>query len=245
MKAIISDVHGNLEALEAVLDDMRAQGVEELYCLGDTVGYGPNPCECLDVLMHCQVMLLGNHEEAVRDKPEDFTPEAAVAARWTQQKLKEVLEEGDDPEERFEFLDSLPQTFEEGDSLFVHGSPRDPTREYIYPHEIGDGVKMWDVFRRFDRCCFVGHTHLPGIFVEAFKFFRPQDIKDVYPLGKGKVLCNVGSVGQPRDGDWRACYVLLDDKKIRFRRVEYNIDATIKKMKQVPELKNFLKWHQR
>jgi len=88
LKAIISDVHGNLEALEAVVNDMHEQNAEEIYCLGDVVGYGPNPGECLDILMNCPVFLVGNHEEAMLEEPTDFTPEATVAARWTRQELR-------------------------------------------------------------------------------------------------------------------------------------------------------------
>ena len=142
MIAILSDIHANLEALEAVLDDMGELDVEAVYCLGDTVGYGPNPGECLDVMMHFQVALLGNHEEAARGEPEGFTPEAAVAARWTRQQLLVVQEGGEDPDERQRFRENLPSTHEVGDFLYVHGSPRDPTREYIFPRDATDSGKM-------------------------------------------------------------------------------------------------------
>jgi diadenosine tetraphosphatase ApaH/serine/threonine PP2A family protein phosphatase len=246
MKAIISDVHGNLEALEAVVDDMNDFDVEDLYCLGDTVGYGPNPGECLDILMNCKVHLLGNHEEAMREKPTDFTAEAARVAEWTLHQLRDHCEDPAEWQDRLRFLRKLPRTHKEGENLYVHGSPRDPTREYVYPHDLKqDSGKIWDIFRQVGRCCFMGHTHIPGIFTESFKFHPPEEIDYHYALVPGKLLCNVGSVGQPRDGDWRACYVLFDDKTIHFRRVEYDMETTVGKMKQVPELKNFLKWHQR
>lgn len=243
-RAIVSDVHGNLEALEAVVDDMHQHGVEELYCLGDAVGYGPNPGECLDILMHCQLFLLGNHEEAMLAEPTDFTPDAARGARWTRAELGKVQEEGDDPRARFNFLSGLSATGEVEGCLYVHGSPRDPTKEYVYPHDARDSGKMWELFRRTQRCCFMGHTHYPGIFTEKPKFYAPDAIDYAYRLEAGKILCNVGSVGQPRDGDWRACYVLFDGQTIQFRRVEYDIETTIAKMKQVPELKSFLKLYQ-
>jgi diadenosine tetraphosphatase ApaH/serine/threonine PP2A family protein phosphatase len=245
VKAIISDVHANLEALEAVVDDIKSHDTEAIYCLGDAVGYGPNPGECLDILMHCQVFILGNHEEAMLEEPTDFTPEATRGARWTREELRRVQQEGDDPRARFTFLSSLKTTHEEGDVLYVHGSPREPTKEYVYPADVKDAGKMWVIFRQVKRVCFMGHTHYPGIFTETHKFHAPDALLGPYRLDRGKVLCNVGSVGQPRDNDWRACYVLFDGKSIRFRRVEYDIDTTVKKMKKVPELQSFLKLYQR
>ena len=99
---------------------------------------------------------------------------------------------------------------------------------------------MERIFALVDRYCFQGHTHVPGIFTESLQFLSPEEFDYVYRLDGRKTLCNVGSVGQPRDGDWRACYVLLDDNVIRYRRVEYDIETTIKKVYAVPELDNFL-----
>ena len=245
MIAILSDIHANLEALEAVLDDMGELDVEAVYCLGDTVGYGPDPSECLDVMMHFQVAILGNHEEAARGEPEGFTPEAAAAARWTRQRLLTPQEGGESPAARQRFMEKLPSTHEEGDFLYVHASPRDPTREYIYPRDATDSGKMWEIFRMIKRYCFVGHTHLPGIFTDSFKFYAPPDLQEgAWPLQERKIICNVGSVGQPRDGDWRACYVLLEDNAIYFRRVEYDMKKTLKKIKQHPQLRNTLSYYQ-
>src|SRR5262249_47721822 len=159
---------------------------------------------------------------------EGFTKEAAIAAGWTRQQLQVPQEGGIDPAERQRFMESLPLKHEEGDFLYVHGSPRDPTREYIFPQEVKDPNKMWAVFRQIKRYCFVGHTHLPGIFTESCKFYKPEELKEqcwpLQALQDRKIICNVGSVGQPRDGNWWACYVLLDDdQKIRFRRVKYDM----------------------
>ena len=240
MKAILSDIHANLEALDAVLDDMAEFDIEAIYCLGDTVGYGPDPGECLDISMHFQVALLGNHEEAARSGPVGFTAEATVAAEWTRRQIQIVRAEGDDPKLRRRFLERLKATHEEGDFLFVHGSPRNPTEEYIYPESVNDPGKLWDIFRKVRRYCFMGHTHIPGIFIEGFKFYTPDQLNDVWALDGRKMLCNVGSVGQPRDGDRRACYVLLDKKRVHFRRVPYDVKTTIKKIQQVPELRHTL-----
>jgi predicted phosphodiesterase len=244
MIAILSDIHANLEALDAVLDDMGQFDVEGIYCLGDTVGYGPNPAECLDIMMHFQVALLGNHEEAARGELEGFTREAAVMAQWTGRRIMEVHEEGDDPRARRMFLKNLPSIHVQGDLLYVHASPRDPTREYVYPHDLEDPGKMFEIFRLVKRCCFMGHTHVPGIFTDAFKFYRPADLPGgAWRLDRHKTLCNVGSVGQPRDDDWRACYVLLDRETILFRRVEFDLQTTLKKIKQVPQLRSTLTYY--
>jgi len=245
MIAIVSDVHANLEALQAVLADIGTHGATKIYCLGDMIDYGPNPCECLDLLMSCPVCLLGNHEEAVRGEPDELNPEAARGALWTKEQLRQTLPNSAAPEARLRFLNNLLPKHEEAEVLYVHASPREPTREYIYPHDSRDGPKMWDIFRHVPRCCFVGHTHIPGIFPETGPFRSPSDINDYYRLGPTKLLCNVGSVGQPRDDDWRACYVLFDGKTIFFRRVAYNINATVMKMKKVPELQPFLDQYKR
>lgn len=241
MKAIISDVHANLEALEAVLADIAELGIEEIYCLGDIVGYGPNPREVIDLVMeHCQLVLLGNHDEAVRIGPVGFTPNAARAVWWTRKELQDTKQPAREGEARWKFLAGLPQTHEENDMLFVHASPRDPVREYIFPEDVYNSAKMYDIFNRFKRCCFVGHTHVPGVFIEGGAFKSPVEFNDEYKIGKKKILVNVGSVGQPRDGDWRSCYVILEEKSIHFRRVEYDIDATMAKVKQQPDLGNFV-----
>ena len=132
-----------------------------------------------------------------------------------------------------------------GDLLFVHGSARDPLHEYVYPEDCLDLGKMQRVFAQVGRYCFQGHTHVPGIFIEQapddlYQFHSPEEIDYQHRLDGRKTLCNVGSVGQPRDGDWRACYVLLDGDTINFRRVEYDIDSTVKKIYAVPDLENFL-----
>jgi diadenosine tetraphosphatase ApaH/serine/threonine PP2A family protein phosphatase len=242
MKAIISDVHANLEALQAVLGDIGEAGIKDIYCLGDIVGYGPNPNEVLDLVMECcKVVILGNHDEAARLGPVGFTPAAARAVWWTRSQLQDTKVSARLGEKRWKYLANLPLTREEGDFLYVHASPRDPVREYIFPEAINDPGKMWDIFQRFKRCCFVGHTHIPGIFTESRDYLAPGEIDDKYPLkASRKILCNVGSVGQPRDGDWRACYVIVDAEAIHFRRIEYDIDKTIEKVKAHPELGNFV-----
>jgi diadenosine tetraphosphatase ApaH/serine/threonine PP2A family protein phosphatase len=225
MKAIISDIHANLEALRAVLDDIAAQGVREIYCLGDLVGYGPNPRECIDLLMNCSVVLLGNHDRDALNFEGESTLPPHPSSFWTRRQLAIPDPDHDRWHRRREFLDGLPRTHHEGDFLFVHGSPRNPVEEYIFPEDIYHQRKMEKIFALVGRYCFLGHTHLPGIFTEDLRFLKPEEFDSVWQLDGRKTLCNVGSVGQPRDGDPRACYVLLDNSTIRFRRVNFDIDT--------------------
>jgi diadenosine tetraphosphatase ApaH/serine/threonine PP2A family protein phosphatase len=126
----------------------------------------------------------------------------------------------------------------------VHGTPRNPLREYLFPEDIYNARKMSRISEMFAGCCFAGHTHIPGIFVasgpESWDYFSPPEVEPVYRLDGRKTICNVGAVGQPRDGDWRACYVLFDGRAIRFRRVAYDVATTVKKIYAIPELENFL-----
>ena len=124
--------------------------------------------------------------------------------------------------------------------MFVHGSPRDPTNEYVFPETIYDQNKMENIFGRVNQFCFQGHTHMPGVFTPDLEFIKPSSCDHVFSLGKEKLMVNVGSVGQPRDGDWRSCYVILEGQTVEYRRVEYDIDTTIQKIFDIQELDNFL-----
>jgi predicted phosphodiesterase len=240
VKAIISDIHSNLEALQAVLKDIEKQKVDEIYCLGDIVGYGPNPRECVDLVMKCKVVLLGNHDQGAMFDPEGFNPPAERAIFWTRSQLESPGDNRLQKEKRWEFLAERPRSFRENGLLFVHGSARNPLNEYVFPEDIYNQRKMERIFALVERYCFQGHTHVPGIFTENLQFHSPEEIDYSYRLDGRKTLCNVGSVGQPRDGDWRACYILLDTDTIHYRRVEYDIDSTVKKIYAVPDLENFL-----
>ncbi|MSR53979.1 MAG: metallophosphoesterase [Gemmataceae bacterium] len=241
MKAIISDIHGNLEALRAVLDDISHQKIDEgIYCLGDVIGYGPNPRECIDLVMECKLVLLGNHDQGALFDPDGFNPAAKRAIMWTRDQLEQPAEARQSREKRWEFLADRPRSFKEGGNLYVHGSARNPLNEYVFPEDIYNQRKMEKIFTLVERYCFQGHTHVPGIFTESLQFLTPDDVNHHYRLDGRKTLCNVGSVGQPRDLDPRACYVLYDDESIRYRRVEYDFEVTIRKIYDVPDLDNFL-----
>jgi predicted phosphodiesterase len=240
MKAIISDIHSNLEALEAVLADIAEHSVESIYCLGDVIGYGPNPRECLERVMEFNVCLLGNHDQAVQFDPRDFNAAAERSAFWTRKQIDAPIRNREAADLRWEYLAERPLKHKEKDFLYVHGSPRNPVNEYIFPEDIYNQRKMDAIFALVERYCFQGHTHNPGIFTEKLEFYGPEEIDYTFQLDKGKTLCNVGSVGQPRDRDWRACYVLLADNTIHFRRVEYDVNTTMQKIKEIKELDDFL-----
>lgn len=239
-RAIISDVHANHEALQAVLADIRAQGIDEIYCLGDAIGYGPNPCECLDEIMKLSICILGNHDQAAMFDPDGFNPVALRAIYWTREKLEQGPGNSMAINRRWDFLGELSSRHDEGRYLFVHGSPRDATNEYVFPEHAYDERKMQNLFRRIEQYCFQGHTHIPGVFSEEHGFLSPEDCGYVHTLGSEKLMVNVGSVGQPRDSDPRACYVVLKDDELEFRRVEYPLETTIDKIYKIDELDNML-----
>jgi predicted phosphodiesterase len=245
VKALISDIHSNLEGLTAVLDDIEKHNVSEIYCLGDIVGYGPNPRECIDLVMKCRVVLLGNHDQGAMFDPDGFNPPAERAIFWTRSQLEAAGENRQKKEARWDFLAERPRVHKEDGFLYVHGSARNPLNEYVFPEDIYNQRKMDRIFALVEKYCFQGHTHVPGVFIESrpedlYQFHAPDEIDYVHKLDARKTLVNVGSVGQPRDGDWRACYVLLDGNEVRYRRVEYDIDTTVKKIHDIPDLDNFL-----
>jgi diadenosine tetraphosphatase ApaH/serine/threonine PP2A family protein phosphatase len=239
-RAIISDIHANLEALDAVLADIEAQGVDDIYCLGDIVGYGPNPRECIDRVMGFGLTILGNHDQGALYDPEGFSSGAERAIFWTRDQLE--MDNGDPGQQakRWEFLSELPRTHREGPFTFVHGSVRNPLSEYVFPEDVHNFRKLERIFALIDRYAFQGHTHVPGIFTEDGRFFSPDEVAARYPLPSGKMMINVGSVGQPRDGDPRACYAMLTDTEVEFRRVPYPVEKTMAKIHAVPELDPFL-----
>jgi len=237
MRAIISDVHSNIEALRAVLADIREQGAEEILCLGDIIGYGPNPEECIDLIeTMCHFCLSGDHDFAVLTHAERFNPLAEEAVDYTRAVLKPTGLSIGRKKARWRFLELLPTRIVEGDLLYVHGSPRDDRNEYILESDILFGMadKIREIFEATPRLLFVGHTHCPGIIDPQFTFRHPADDAAVFELPpEQKAIINVGSVGQPRDGDNRACYVLVDGDRIAYRRVEYPYRVTMSKMDRV------------
>ncbi|MEX1230052.1 MAG: metallophosphoesterase family protein [Planctomycetaceae bacterium] len=237
-RAIISDIHGNLEALDAVLEDITKRDIEDVVCLGDIVGYGPNPLECIDRVMQFRACVMGNHDQAALYNPLYFNSSATRAILWTRRML-----EADGPldrSKRWKFLKHLPPAVSDRDILYVHGSPRDPHNEYVFSGDVKNPMKMQHIFSLIEHVCFVGHTHIPGIFTENLSFFAPEDVDFRSAVGHEKLIVNVGSVGQPRNGNPLASYVVLDDAQFRFCRVQYDLEKTVAKIEAIPDLDDSL-----
>lgn len=237
MQAIISDLHSNMEALEAVMEDIAAQGADEVVCLGDVVGYGPEPEPCVDLVeTSCRFCISGNHDYAVLTRAEGFNPLAEEAVDFTRDVLKPGMLSVGRKRARWMFLEERPTRIEEDDVLYVHGSPRDDRNEYILESDIAFGniEKIREVFELTPRLLFVGHSHWPGIIAPDNTFWHPEDTGVEFVLEDDtKYLINVGSTGQPRDGDNRSCYLLYDGNRVIYRRVEYDYHATMDKMARV------------
>ncbi len=238
--AVISDIHGNLEALEAVLAHIQKRGIQEIVCLGDVIGYGPNPIECLVLVMeNVEVCLKGNHDEAFVEGVYFFNTIAKSAIRWS---LEEITK-SDHPrrESIIEFLRSLPLTYTRDKNLFVHASPLDPTGEYIHPQMAAqDPERVIKIFSSFETNLFVGHTHFPCVITESLQTFDLKQLGYKYQSAKEKSIINVGSVGQPRDKDPRASYLEVIDDIYFFHRVPYEIEKTQEKIRINPSLDNSL-----
>ena len=180
-RAIISDIHGNLEALQAVMAHIADQQVDEIFCLGDIVGYGPNPCECLDlVIASCKVGLLGNHDQGAMFDPEGFNSGAERAIFWTREQLENSAGDRDQIDRRWDFLGTMPRIHRDDPWLYVHGSPRNPVNEYVFPEDIYNQKKMEKLFGLINKGCFQGHTHVPGVFLESLEFITPEQVEHVY-----------------------------------------------------------------
>lgn len=225
--AILADIHGNLEALQAVIEEIECDGpLNGIWCVGDLVGYGPNPNECIQLIRrYPNVCVLGNHDAAAVGLAsiDDFNLEAATACRWTTSELSE--------ENRL-FLDGLPERAEVDTFTLVHGSPQYPLWEYLY-----SAKRASRNFRYFSSpCCLVGHTHVPLIFSLDGQSSSEGGGDSLYPLtaltGESRMILNPGSVGQPRDGDPRAAYAVYNSEcqQIEYKRTWYDMTPTQKKM---------------
>ena len=256
LTALISDLHGNQQALEATLADAAERGAERYVCLGDVVGYGGRPVWCLERVRELigegasdragrallpGLCLMGNHEQALLLSPEDFNPRARAAIEWTRSAVDAGTDgRGADSAELWNFLGELRPSREDERAQFVHGSPRDPVREYVLPSDARDPQKMGARFAAQTRpVCFVGHSHVPAVFYEDQRFYRPRGTQGPFQVGateSNRVLINVGSVGQPRDSDPRASYALFDGDHVTFVRIEYDIAGAQADIRNVPQL---------
>ncbi|MEY4569288.1 MAG: hypothetical protein RLZZ398_727 [Verrucomicrobiota bacterium] len=220
--ALFGDIHANLEALEAVLKDASEQGVTDYVCMGDIVGYNADPSACLEIVrgMNCPTVK-GNHDEATSGSYslDTMNPVAAAALEWTRQQLTD---------EQRQWLARLRMVRQVADFTVVH-STLDQPANWNYVTNRFDAMANFSY--QFTQICFHGHTHVPRVYV---KTDRVEEIfSDTITIeNEVKYFINVGSVGQPRDGDWRACYAIfdLDHQMVVFRRVEYDIDETQRKI---------------
>ncbi|MDQ2783484.1 MAG: metallophosphatase family protein [Chloroflexota bacterium] len=220
---VLSDIHGNKDALDAVIADVGA--ADRIWCLGDVVGYGPEPAVCLAwVRAHCDIVLSGNHDYAAFDPSvvRDFNPNAARAADWTRAALSA---------EAIAYLQSLPSLIEAAGVMLAHASPIDPIWTYIL-----SVVDAYDAFSAFGGAlCFVGHTHVAACYREAEGVIErlPFANDEPFSLAGGRFIINPGSVGQPRDRDPRAAYLWYDDSSqiVVWKRVAYDIAAVQRKMR--------------
>jgi len=223
--AILADIHANLDALTAVLGDVEQQGgVDEIWCLGDIVGYGPDPHECIELLrQHRHVCVAGNHDWAAIGKisTADFNPDAALACHWTAGQLSQ---------EDIQYLENLPLAIDKDVFTLVHGSPREPIWEYVISTSIAR--ENFSFFR--SPYCLVGHSHVPLVFKEdngSCTFSRLVDNIGL-ALGESRLIINPGGVGQPRDGDPRASYAIYDSdtRMVRLYRIPYDVAAVQDRM---------------
>ena len=259
LTAIISDLHGNVPALEVALTDARARGARRYVCLGDVVGYGSQPRECLDLVMRlCAesgatdpadgsaledgICLRGNHEHALLNSAEDFNPKARAAIEWTREELSRG--ERDKSFAFWDYLDVIQPKACDDRAMFTHGGPREPVREYLLPRDVRDEVKMAGNFAAMERdVCFVGHSHVPAVYYQDGRLFRPDGTDGPYALGANpamRAIVNVGSVGQPRDGDHRLSYVLFDGESVQFVRLEYDHHKAAEGIRAVSDLPDYL-----
>jgi len=227
--AIISDIHANIEALQAVMADSESRNVDEIVCLGDVVGYGANPNECVSLISkRCPVTILGNHDAAALGNlsTEHFNIHAKVAIEWTAGHISKQSKA---------FLENLPLAKTAGDRTYVHATPYEP-RMWYYITSLEEAAFNFQFFST--PVCFVGHTHIPIIIVldrdkELFVHQEEQVRFEAFP--DARFLINVGSVGQPRDHNPDACYGILDSNTGIFslHRVKYEIAKAQAKMKKI------------
>jgi diadenosine tetraphosphatase ApaH/serine/threonine PP2A family protein phosphatase len=240
MIAILSDVHANLEALQAVYQDLVKRRIRRIFFLGDIIGYGPNPIEVLEFIKHFEFCLLGNHDEAVLlGPPKSFNTYAQRATWWTRSQLcpDELAAAFLRPaeyrrrEEYWEFLSKLKPVRLVGETMFVHDNPVRPGAwRYVRTREDADkGFRARPEIRAF----FLGHSHQPVVWTEDERIVPEPGQKFAFSQ---RVIVNVGSVGQPRDKDPRACYVVLEPDGFRFFRVPYDVARTQEKILANPEL---------
>jgi len=246
-QAILSDIHGNLMALQRALADCRDQKVDQVVFLGDIVGYGPDPVECTDLVRkNCTWSLCGNHDVALFMKhPIGMNKIAREAIEWSRDRMHPRWYSFSSKVNRWKWFQNLSPSRLDGKTLYVHASPRDPLMEYVEEGDVADmgfgpSQKIIEIFEKIPWLSFCGHSHKPGVVTEDFVWIKPHELTDfTYELPRDrKTLINIGSVGQPRDGNPQLCFVIYDTEQgqIKYRRCDYDIPAAQARFKQVPQL---------
>ncbi len=222
--AIIGDIHSNLEALQAVIKDIKKRRIKRMFCVGDLVGYGANPNECIELcIKESTIIVAGNHDWATIDKTDisAFNPVAAEAIRWTQKNISK---------NRLNRLNKLKLTATVDSIQLVHASPQNPKLWY-YLLSLDEFKQQFEFFKT--QVCFVGHSHIPcAVFQDDNKYTDFLSDNPFPLIDSRKYIVNVGSVGQPRDLDPRACYAIFDGNKksIEIIRLDYNIPLAQQKI---------------
>jgi diadenosine tetraphosphatase ApaH/serine/threonine PP2A family protein phosphatase len=224
--AVLSDIHGNLEAFRAVLTRIADLGVERMVCLGDLVGYNANPNECVDIVRNEGIIsVLGNHDSRAcgMEQPDNFNATAARAVLWTRDRLTD---------ENRAFLAALPRELPLEDAFLCHGSIHDTDRYILFPNDVRDNFSLLVTLPGRPHICFFGHTHIPSAYSSEGTEIRQEPEGTVMIADGRQHLINPGAVGQPRDGDPRAAFAVYDaaDGTVTFHRVAYDIPAAQDKL---------------
>ncbi len=219
--AVFSDIHSNIEALDCVLEKISLENVDGIICCGDIVGYGPEPNECIEKIKRLNDLKIvaGNHDRAAIGLFDVnwFNDNAKAAILWTSSQLTE---------ESKKFLTELPEKIVEENFTAVHGSPREPINEYlIKPSDMQENLQFFET-----QICFIGHSHYPFVYTSNGIYTELRESESIQIVSKS--IINAGSVGQPRDGDNRACFMILEGNEITFHRVEYDIEKVQNKMRE-------------
>jgi predicted phosphodiesterase len=223
--AVISDVHANLEALETVLEEIEKEEVDQILFLGDAVGYGPNPNECVELLRRkSAVMIAGNHDRAAAgmDSYDQFNLYAKTAIEWTMKSLSK---------ENLRFLQglSLTEAIEKDDIFLVHGTPKEPE---MWHYLISEYTAALNLAYFEEKICFVGHSHQPFIIESSYRDIISTHYNSRQLRNESRYIVNAGSVGQPRDGNPDASYIVFRKDRLQIKRVPYDIVLTQNKMEK-------------
>lgn len=231
MDAIISDIHGNLEALDAVLHSAKTHGADRVICLGDIVGYGPNPIECVEKLLYCDLFIAGDWDLAMVSKSDpDWNEHLITQLLWLRKQFAGRVD-------LIEFFRSGRSSRRIGQTTYFHGTPDDPN-EWIFPETIYEVSKLQQIIAKTTKLSFCGHNHIAGLFIlgDHWQYLSSKELGDSWHTISDTCIWSVGSVGQPRDEDPRASFALHDGANVRLVCVDYDIELTRSKILRNPNL---------